>query len=124
VVEILSEMPPGVLGMRVDGKMTRADYTEVIEPALKEAFEAEQVRLYCEIPPGFDGLEPGALAEDLRTAFAYEVGEKRHRFRRTAIATDTEWIRRATEAFAFLAPGEIRVFRLAEGDAARDWAAG
>ena len=124
MVEILSEMPPGVVGMRVDGKMTRADYTEVIEPALKEAFESEEVRLYCEIAPSFDGLEPGALAEDLRTAFVYEIGEKRHRFRRTAIVTDTDWIRRATEAFAFLAPGEIRVFPLAEGDAAREWAAG
>jgi hypothetical protein len=124
MVEILDGMPPGVTGMRVDGKMTRSDYTEVIEPALKEAFEAEEVRLYCEIAPGFDGLEMGALAEDLKTAFAYEVGEKRHRFRRTAIVTDIDWIRRATEAFAFMAPGEIRVFAPPEQEAARTWAAG
>lgn len=102
----------------------RADYTEVLEPALKEAFTREEVRLLCEIEPGFEGLEAGALAEDLKTAFRLMIGEERHRWKRVAIVTDIDWIRRATEAFAWIVPGEIKVFLLAERDDARAWVAG
>jgi hypothetical protein len=124
VVEPIADMPPGTLGLRVDGKLTRADYTEVLEPALKAAFTREEVRLLCEIEPGFEGLEAGALAEDLKTAFRLMIGEERHRWKRTAIVTDIDWICRATEAFAWMAPGEMQVFPLAERDAARAWVAG
>jgi SpoIIAA-like len=124
VVEPVADMPPGTLGLRVDGKLTRADYTEVLEPALKEAFGQDEVRLLCEIEPGFGGLEAGAVAEDLKTAFRLMIGEKRHRWKRTAIVTNIDWIRRATEAFAWMAPGEMQVFPLTEHDAARAWVAG
>ena len=124
MIERIEDMPPGTLGFRVDGRLTRADYTEALEPALKEAFTREEVRLLCEIEPGFEGLEAGALAEDLKTAFRLMIGEERHRWKRVALVTDTDWIRRATEAFAWVVPGEIKVFSLAQRDAARAWAAG
>ena len=124
MIEPIADMPPGTLGLRVDGKLTRADYTEVLEPALQEAFKREEVRLVCEIEPGFEGLEAGALAEDLKTAFRLMIGEDRHRWKRVALVTDIDWIRRATEAFAWIVPGEIKVFPLTERDAARAWVAG
>jgi hypothetical protein len=124
MVERMDDVPPGVIGLRASGKLTKEDYTEVLEPALKEAFTREEVRLLCEIEPGFEGLEAGALAEDLKTAFRLMIGEERHRWKRVAIVTDIDWIRRATEAFAWIVPGEIKVFLLAERDDARAWVAG
>jgi hypothetical protein len=44
-----------------------------------------------------------------------------HRF---ALVTDTEWVAKAVRAFAWLAPGEVRVFELGEFDEASSWAAG
>ena len=124
MVELIKDLAPGVLGVRVDGKLTRADYTDLLEPALNDAFTREEVRVLCEIEPGFHGLEAGALAEDLKTAYRYGIGEERHRWKRTAIVTDIEWIRRGTEAFAWIAPGETRVFHLDERNAAREWVSG
>jgi hypothetical protein len=50
---------------------------------------------------------------------------REHRsWRRMALVTDVEWFARSTRAFAWLAPGEVKVFPLAERDEARTWVAG
>jgi len=87
-------MPAGVTGLRASGKLTRDD-----------------------------GLEWGAVPEDLKTGFRawFRDHESWHRM---AFVTDVEWIARATRAFAGVAPGELEVFPLAGEDAARDWVAG
>ena len=35
-----------------------------------------------------------------------------------------DWVRHGASAFGWLAPGELRLFSLAERDAARAWVAG
>ena len=40
-----------------------------------------------------------------------------------AIVTDTDWIARATGLFAWMIPGEARVFPLAELEVAKTWVA-
>jgi SpoIIAA-like len=40
-----------------------------------------------------------------------------------ALVTDVDWMRHAANALAFLMPGEIEVFPLAERAAASAWAA-
>jgi hypothetical protein len=40
-----------------------------------------------------------------------------------ALVTDVEWIRHAANAFGFLMPGELKIFALAEREAATAWAA-
>ena len=44
-------------------------------------------------------------------------------WKRTAIVTDVEWIRKGIKAFGFMAPGELRVFEPAELGAAKVWVA-
>ena len=43
---------------------------------------------------------------------------------RSAIVTDIAWMARATKLFAWMIPGEARVFPVAELDAAKAWVAG
>ena len=43
---------------------------------------------------------------------------------RVAVVTDLGWVRKATTAFGWLAPGELRVFPLAELDQAKAWVGG
>jgi hypothetical protein len=44
-------------------------------------------------------------------------------WKRTAVVTDVDWIRKAMKAFGFMAPGEVRVFEPAELGAAKVWVA-
>lgn len=122
MIERIEEMPAGTIGLRATGRLTVEDYREVLEPALKEGVDSGQLRLVF-VLADFDGLDHGAWVEDLKTGLRAWVRDHSawHRF---ALVTDVEWVAKAMRAFAWMAPGEVRVFALDEQGAARDWAAG
>jgi SpoIIAA-like len=43
---------------------------------------------------------------------------------RSAIVTDLDWMARATRLFAWMIPGEARVFETAALESAKQWGAG
>ena len=122
MIERIEEMPAGTIGLRASGKLTREDYQQVLEPALQEGVESGELRLLFEMP-SFDGLEPGAVIDDVETGLRAWVRDHRS-WKRFAFVTDVEWLVRTMRAFAWLAPGEVRVFSLGELDVAREWVAG
>ena len=122
MMEQIDGMPDGVLGLRSTGKLSKADYTDVLAPALARAIDSGEVRLLY-VLDGFDGLEPGAWIEDAKMGL--NVWVRHHSvWRRFALVTDVEWVARATRTFAWVGPGESRVFAMGEEPAARDWVAG
>lgn len=122
MIERIEEMPAGTIGLRACGKLTREDYQQVLEPALQEGVESGELRLLFAMPD-FDGLEPGAVIEDIETGLRVWVHDH-SAWRRFALVTDVEWVAKAMRAFAWLAPGEVRVFALDEMNTARAWVAG
>ena len=66
MIERIEEMPAGTIGLRASGKLTREDYQGVLEPALQEGVESGELRLLFAMPD-FDGLEPGAVIDDIET---------------------------------------------------------
>jgi hypothetical protein len=122
MIERIEDMPAGTIGLRASGKLTREDYQEVLEPALQEGVESGELRLLFEMP-SFDGLEPGAVIDDVETGLRAWVRDH-EAWKRFAFVTDVEWLARTMRAFAWLAPGEVRVFSLGELDVAREWVAG
>jgi hypothetical protein len=121
MVERIEEMPAGTIGFRVVSDLTADDYRDQIEPALAAAAEAGEVRLLFEIGAGF-GMDAGAVIEDAKTGLKLGLGHMKS-WKRTAIVTDVEWIRKSIKAFGFMAPGEVRVFSLEELGAAKVWVA-
>jgi hypothetical protein len=122
MIERIEEMPAGTIGLRASGKLTREDYQQVLEPALKEGVEAGELRLLF-VMPEFDGLEPGAMIDDVETGLRAWVRDHKA-WKRFAFVTDVEWLAKTMRAFAWLAPGEVRIFSLGELDVAREWVAG
>ena len=121
MLERMEEMPTGTIGFKVVEELTADDYREQIEPALAAAAEEGEVRLLFEIDAGF-GMDAGAVIEDAKTGLKLGLGHMKA-WKRTAIVTDVEWIRKAIKAFGFMAPGELRVFEPAELGAAKVWVA-
>jgi hypothetical protein len=119
MLERLSDMPAGTMGFRASGKLGKADYTDVLEPALHAGVEAGELRVLL-VLSDFDGLEPGAWIEDVKTALEVSVGH-RSAWKRFALVTDVEWIAKATRTFAWMIPGDVRVFALARLEDARTW---
>jgi hypothetical protein len=121
MVERIEAMPAGTIGFKVVSDLTADDYRDQIEPALATAAEAGEVRLLFEIDRGF-GMDAGAVIEDAKSGLKLGLGHMKS-WRRTAIVTDVEWIRKAIKAFGFMAPGELRAFVPAELGAAKVWVA-
>src|ERR1700742_896540 len=98
MVERIEQMPAGTIGFRVVSALTADDYRDQIEPALAVAAERGEVRLLFEIDGGF-GMDAGAMLEDAKTGLKLGLGHMKS-WKRTAIVTDVEWIRKAIKASA------------------------
>jgi hypothetical protein len=123
MIERIADMPEGTIGFRASGHVTRADYREVLEPALREAAEGGEVRMLYAVGPGFEKFEAGALAEDAKTGLGLGLGHL-SAWKRTAVLTDVDWVRNAIHAFGWMAPGEVMVGGLEEEGSAREWLTG
>ena len=122
MIERIEEMPAGTIGLRANGKLSKADYTEVLEPALREGVESGQLRLLF-VLTNFDGLEAAAVPEDFRTGMRTWI-QDHSAWRRFALVTDVEWVAKAMHMFAWMTPGEVLIRDLDGLDEAKSWVAG
>jgi hypothetical protein len=121
MVETIDDMPTGTVGFRASGKLSRDDYRKVLEPVLRAAAEAGEIRMLFELTD-FEGLEPGAWYEDVKTGLGLGFGHHAA-WKRSAIVTDIDWIGKAFRLFAWMTPGEVEVYRLDQSNEARRWVA-
>jgi SpoIIAA-like len=123
MIERIADMPPGTIGFRVKGEVEREDYDNVLEPELRRALDAGGGLRTLYLIEDLDEIEPGALWAD--TKLGIDVGI-RHRdaWVRSAIVTDLDWMALAARLFAWMIPGEARVFAAADLEQAKQWVAG
>ena len=121
MIERLGDLPEGVFGFKGSGKISRDEFREMMAPIYEALERGEPVNLLFVVGDDF-GLEAGALWEDLKAGGS--VGLKhRSAWRRMAVVTGTDWIRQASAAAGWLAPGELRVFEPAQQADATAWLA-
>jgi hypothetical protein len=123
MIEPLERMPDGTIGFRASGRVSGDEYREVLLPAIQEAAESGEIRLVFAISPEFEEFEPGALWEDTKVGVRFGLGHY-SAWKRCALATDVDWIIKAFQLFAWMAPGEVRTFGIDELEAAKEWTAG
>lgn len=122
MIERIEEMPAGTIGLRASGKLTKADYTAVLEPALREGVESGELRLLF-VLTDFDGLEATAISEDFKTGMRTWIRDH-SAWKRFALVTDAEWVAKAMHMFAWMTPGEVLVRDLDGLEEAKGWVAG
>src|SRR3954464_13861462 len=123
MVEPLDGMPAGAIGFRVHGDVEKEDYTRTLRPALEKAIESGQGIRSLYLIEDLDEIEPSALWEDAKLGLDAGLLH-RGDWKRSAIVTDIEWMARAARLFAWMIPGEARVFGAAELAQAKAWLAG
>jgi SpoIIAA-like len=122
MIEVLPDMPEGVTGIRVSGRL-RGDDVREFKPAMEELVQGGEIRIVEVIAPDYEGFGPGGLIEDLKLGLGALI--KHHsEFKRIAVVSDKEWVAHALHAFAWLVPGELALFRLDELERASEWAKG
>ena len=118
MIKDLTDLPAGVIGFEIAGKIRAEDYRDVVLPALERAAATGDVRFVIVIA-AFEGMSGGALWQDLKVGI-----EHLRAWKRIALVTDIEWMRHLTALFGWMTPGEVKVFALAERDDAIAWVAG
>jgi hypothetical protein len=121
MIELLPDMPEGVTGIRVSGRV-RGDDLREFKPAMEDLLKDGQVRIVEVIAPDYEGFGPGGLIEDLKLGFGALI-HHHSAFKRIAVVSDMDWVAHALHAFAWMVPGELALFRLDELDRATEWAA-
>ena len=121
MITTIADMPPGTIGLRASGKLTKPDYTDVAIPPLRGAIErGEKIRLLLEVAPDFDGLDAGAVKEELSADLGLGIGHLGS-WERMAIVSDKEWLAHAIALFGWMVPGSVKRFPLAGLDEAKAW---
>ena len=122
MIEVLSDMPEGVTGIRVSGRVSGADIRE-FEPTMDDLVVGGEIRIVEVIDPDYEGFGPGGLAEDLKVGFG-ALFKHHAAFKRIAVVSDRAWVAHTLHAVAWMIPGELQIFGLDELDRAKAWAAG
>ena len=122
MIELLSDMPAGVAGIRVSGRVGGDDLRE-FKPAMQKLLDTDEIRMVEVIASDYEGFGPGGLVEDLKLGFG-ALFQRHSAFKRVAVVSDKEWIAHTLHALAWMVPGEIALFGLDELERAKQWAAG
>jgi hypothetical protein len=113
MLEIIKGLPKNVVGIAVEGRVTKKDCQDVLMPAIRKSLKRhDRIRLYYELNSRF----PGAAWDDLNVGIEHVPPCER-----VAIVTDVGWIRYTVKALRFLIPGEIRVFPTVQASDGRAW---
>jgi SpoIIAA-like len=120
MIELLQGLPDGVVGVEAVGEVTAHDYETVLIPAFDAARAGhDKVNVVFVVGERFTGFAAGALWDDTKYGFSHVKG-----WGRVALVTDIDWMRHLTHAFSWLSPSGMKVFPVAELDAAKAWVAG
>ncbi|GAT08118.1 STAS/SEC14 domain-containing protein [Mycolicibacterium novocastrense] len=122
MIEVLPDMPDGVIGFQVSGRLSGEDL-RAFEPTLKQELQTDELRIVEVIAPTYEGFGPGGLVEDVKMGFGALISHH-SAFKRIAVVTDKEWVAHTLHALAWMVPGEIALFGLDELEQAKAWAAG
>jgi SpoIIAA-like len=122
MIKQIEGMPDGTIGFEASGKLSREDYRDVLEPVLRKAAESGEIRMLFKLSD-LHGLQPGAWYQDVKTGLGLGIGHHKA-WKRSAIVTNVDWVGKAFELFAWMTPGEVKVYRLDREDDARAWVVG
>jgi hypothetical protein len=114
------ESPETVLAMKAVGTISKEDYESVLEPAVHEMLDRlGELRFVYVLGDGFEGYSFGAGWEDAKLGLGHLT-----KWKRCAVVTNKDWVHHMVGAFAWMMPGEMKLFDVADTDAAIAWAAG
>lgn len=117
MIEVSKPNSTGMIEARFSGHIVRADYEDVLIPAIEAATaDHERLRALVVFDDSFTGYDVSAAWADAKLGLSHWSG-----FDRVALATDVGWIKATARTFGVMAPCPVGVFALAEAEDARRW---
>lgn len=120
MIERIEGLGDDVVGFVAKGKVTGADYEQVLIPAIEATLrEHDKLSLLYVLGDEFDGYDTAAIWDDTKIGMRHLSA-----WQRIAVVTDHDAYAHMVRGFGFLLPAQVRVFPTAELDDAKDWVSG
>ncbi len=117
MIELMDESDDGIIGIKISGTLSAADYETYLIPALDRVFaEHKRAQFLVLMDENFSGWTLDAAWDD----FTYWL-EHRTEFDRVAIVGAPKWVEWCINAMRFALKGEFRLFPRDQLDDAWAW---
>jgi hypothetical protein len=116
MLKFIGGLAPGALGIEAVGTVTHEDYRDVLIPKAEAMMGKGPIKMLYVLGKDFAGFELEALADD--SAFGLKHW---HDFSQIAVVTDHDWLNAVISMFKPFFHGQVRLFKLANLPAAKDW---
>ncbi|HYI23949.1 MAG TPA: STAS/SEC14 domain-containing protein [Thermomicrobiales bacterium] len=119
MIEIISDVPEGTVGIRLSGEIDASAYKATIEPAVKAALaNRDKINALVVVSDEGVNLTPGAMWEDAKVGLSHPRA-----WHRAALVAPEAWWSRLVPVMSALMPGELRTFAPDHLAEARTWLA-
>ena len=117
MLEVIQDLPEGVVGVEAKGKVQDADYSDILVPEIEKAREKYgKVWFLYVIGDDYDGYTLGAAWDDMKLGVRHPAS-----YEKVALVTDKDWMRHSVTVFGWMIPGGVRVFGTTQLADAREW---
>ena len=117
MIEVIHGMPAHVTAFRATGIVTRDDYYNVINPLVKNvAIAFGKINYMLVLNTELKNYTLGAWVEDALLGFRYFS-----KWRKLAIVTEKDGIKKFTDTFGKLIPPETKGFKMEDLSSAKRW---
>jgi len=117
--KFIKGLPQNVLGIEASGKVTHEDYRKTLIPRAEAMIAQGPIKMLYVIGKDFTGFGIEAMWDDGMFGIKHW-----HDFSHIAVVADQNWLRAAVVIFKPFFQGEVRLFKLSELAAAKDWIGG
>ena len=117
MVEVMPESTGSTLALKASGKLTDADYKQVLIPKMEEIIKqygTAKVLLY--LPGDFTGWEPHAAWDDAKFGLRH-----RNDFEKLAVVGGAKWVEWSTKIASHFMKGEVKTFPQEQLEEALNW---
>jgi len=105
------------LGYEAIGKISGSDYENIMIPEIeKKLKDYSKISLLYHIWDDFETYKAKAIFDDTKVGFQHIRA-----FERIAVVTNLNWVSNGIHIFSVIFPGEIKIFKNNELEAAKEW---
>lgn len=113
----LENMPPNAVGFKAEGTITKEDFEQTVNPSVKASIEKNgKLNYLLVLDTDLGNFSAGAWLQDALLGIKHLT-----KWNRAAIVSDSEGVKKFTDAFSILVPGEFKGFSKSEQQEAIKW---
>lgn len=117
MIQQLDNMPDNMIGFRAQGEVTKDDFTNTVIPLVEQQIEKTgKLNYLLLLDTSIKDFSAGAWWQDAMMGI-----KNLTKWNRAAIVSDSEGIRKFTDFFSILMPGEFKGFHKEDLDKAVLW---